>query len=206
MGLNLKMGAEDKNKVKIMAALVAVAVLVIGYNFLSSPKSPAPPPATGQEQTESTNAEQARKTVVAASSLDPTVHFDILRLSQNVTYTGSGRNIFRMEAAAPTTIPPMIGGPRGPTHADVGANAADKPPPPLPTIPLRFYGFANRPGEPNRIFLADNGEQFLAKEGDIVERRYKIVHINNQVNSQSVMVEDLQTNYRQSIPLTPAPN
>lgn len=197
----MNIGAEDKKKVRIAAALAAIAVLIIGYNLLSSPSSPT------AAQTAGTQTDQIKKTGVSTSSLDPTVHFDILRLSQNVTYTGSGRNIFRMEAAALTTIPPMVSGPRGgPTRPDVGANSADKPSPPPPTIPLRFYGFANRPGEPNRIFLVDNGEKFIAKEGDIVERRYKIVHINNQINSQSVMVEDLLTNFRQSIPLTPAPN
>jgi hypothetical protein len=199
----MKIGTEDKNKVKIMAVLIAVAVLVLGYNFLSTPKSPTPPVAS---QGQTASADQTKKTGTSVSSLDPTVHFDALRLSQNVTYTGSGRNIFRMEAAALTTIPPMVSGPRTPMHQEVGADAGIKSQTPPPTIPLRFYGFANRPGEPNRIFLVDNGEKFIAKEGDIVERRYKIVHINNQVNSQSVMVEDLLTNYRQSIPLTPAPN
>jgi hypothetical protein len=40
----------------------------------------------------------------------------------------------------------------------------------------------------------------VAKEGDIVDRRYKIVQINNT----SVMVEDVLNNNRQPIPLTAA--
>src|SRR5713226_3460071 len=98
----MKIGAEDKKKVKVMAVLVAVAVLIIGYNFLSGPSTPAGH-ATGQPA--ATNADQTKKISASVSSLDPSVRVDILRMSQNVTYSGSGRNIFRMEAAAPTTIP-----------------------------------------------------------------------------------------------------
>ena len=191
----MKIGAENKTKVKVMAVLVGVAVLILVYNLLSGPRSPAAP-AASQGQTAS--AAQPKKAGESASSLDPTLRLDILRISQNVTYAGSGRNIFRMEAAKITIQPPIgpvrIPGPTGPVQ----------PPglPPPPQIPLRFYGFANRPGEPKRIFLSANGEQFMAKEGDIVDRRYKIVQISNA----SVLVEDVLTNYRQSIPLTPAAN
>ena len=198
----MKIGAEEKTKVKVMAVLVAMAVLIIGYNFLSNPSSPATPPAN-QAQTASTSAAQPKKTGADSNTLDPTLRLDILRMSQNVTYAGSGRNIFRMEAAAMTTIPPPASDVRThPVVAEVGAVSGPLPLPPPPPIPLRFYGFANRPDEPKRIFLADNSEHFLAKEGDIVERRYRVVQINNA----SVMVEDMLTNHRQSIPLTPAPN
>jgi hypothetical protein len=65
---------------------------------------------------------------------------------------------------------------------------------------LKFFGFASRPGEPKKVFLSEGDEVFVAKEGDIVDRRYKIVQINNT----SVMVEDVLNNNRQPIPLTAA--
>jgi hypothetical protein len=196
----MKIGAEEKTKLKFMIGLVAVAVLIIGYNFLSGPSTPRPNPS----QTSSTTPGQPKKAGATASSLDPTVRFDILRTSQSVVYGGGGRNIFRMEAAN-FVIPPMQGqvritGPQAPPPV------REVPPTPPRAITLRFFGFANKPGEPKRIFLSDNGETFLAREGDIVERRYKIVQINNQANSASVVVEDVLNNTRQTIPLTASPN
>ena len=46
--------------------------------------------------------------------------------------------------------------------------------------------------------MRDDTEEFIAKEGDIIDRRYRIVQIMNT----SVMVEDVMTNNRQAIVLT----
>jgi hypothetical protein len=75
------------------------------------------------------------------------------------------------------------------------------PPPPPPPIELKYYGFANvanKPGEPRSIFLAHGEDVFIAKEGDIVNRRYKIVH----ATPKAVEILDVLSNNRQSIPLT----
>jgi hypothetical protein len=71
-------------------------------------------------------------------------------------------------------------------------------PPPPPPINLKFFGFANKPGEPKKIFLSQGEDVFIAGEGDIVDRRYKILRIT----PVSVEVEDVLNNNRQSIPLT----
>ncbi|HZD09538.1 MAG TPA: hypothetical protein VE176_14880, partial [Candidatus Limnocylindrales bacterium] len=72
------------------------------------------------------------------------------------------------------------------------------PTPPPPPIPLKFYGFASKPSEPKKIFLADEGEVFVARQGDIVERKYKVIQINNT----SVMIEDMLNSNRQTIQVT----
>jgi len=77
------------------------------------------------------------------------------------------------------------------------------PPPPPPVqqiapITLRFFGFANRAGEPKRVFLADGDNVFVASEGEVVERRYKVLRIG--VNS--VDVQDLLNNVSTTIPLS----
>ena len=72
-------------------------------------------------------------------------------------------------------------------------------PPPPPPINLKFFGFANKPGEAKKIFLSQGEDVFIAGEGDIVDRRYKILHIT----PVSVEVEDVLNNNRQSIPLDP---
>jgi len=46
--------------------------------------------------------------------------------------------------------------------------------------------------------LSQGEDIFVAKEGDIVDRRYRIV----KINANSVDVEDVLTNNRQTLPLT----
>ena len=64
-------------------------------------------------------------------------------------------------------------------------------------VPLTFYGFADRSPESRRIFLRDNEQIFVARLGDTIERRYKIV----AVSANSVTIEDLIQSYQQLIPL-----
>ena len=71
-------------------------------------------------------------------------------------------------------------------------------PPPPPPINLKFFGFANKTGEPKRIFLSSGEDIFIASEGDIVNRRYRVLHIS----PAAVDIEDVLNSNRQSIPLT----
>jgi hypothetical protein len=114
-----------------------------------------------------------------------------LKASEDTKYTGTGRNIFRAEVEIPKVVQAPVKEAPPPQQAYV--------PPPPPPIPLKFFGFASKPGEPKRIFLSSNdGDVFIAAEGDIVDRRYKVVRITNS----SVEIEDVLSNNRQSIPLT----
>jgi hypothetical protein len=51
---------------------------------------------------------------------------------------------------------------------------------------LRFFGFSRKSGV-STVFLLKGEDVFLAREGDIVDRRYKIV----RVRPGAVDVEDL---------------
>ena len=57
-----------------------------------------------------------------------------------------------------------------------------------------------KPGQARRteIFLSEGDAVFVAKQGDIVNRRYKILRIT----PASVEVEDVISNARQTLPLT----
>ena len=48
------------------------------------------------------------------------------------------------------------------------------------------------------MFLLKGEDIFLAKEGDMVDRRYKIV----RVGTNSVEVQDVLTNHTETIPLS----
>src|SRR5260370_954767 len=65
-------------------------------------------------------------------------------------------------------------------------------------IHVKFFGFANKPGDPKKVFLSQDADVFIAGEGEIVDRRYRVLHIS----PNAVEVEDVINNNRQSLPLT----
>lgn len=170
-------------------ALLGVALLVVIYDFANFGTSSAAPPAAS-----TSTAAQKKTTQVSDNALDPRFRTDILADSQNKKYE-TGRNIFRMEELP---IPGPVAGVRQLQPMGPFPEPTPTPPPPPPPIPLKFYGFASKANEPKRVFLADADEVFVAKQGDIVERKYKVVQINNA----NVIIEDLLYNNRQPIPLT----
>jgi len=122
-------------------------------------------------------------------SLDPTLRYDWLKASEDTEYKGTGRNIFRAEVEIPK---PII------TPIKKNPDPVVQGPPPPPPINLKFFGFASKPGQPKKIFLSQGEDVFIAGEGDIIDHRYRILHIT----PVSVEVEDVLNNNRQSIPLT----
>jgi hypothetical protein len=84
------------------------------------------------------------------------------------------------------------------TPDDLEAEKGPPPPPPPPPINLKFFGFASKPGEAKKIFLSEGEDVFIAAEGEVVNRHYKVLRIS----PTSVEIEDVLNNNRQSIPLT----
>jgi hypothetical protein len=70
-------------------------------------------------------------------------------------------------------------------------------PPPPPPIDLQFFGTETNATGKRRAFLLHGDDVFLAQDGDIVQRRYRIL----TVLANSVQVEDLTNNNRQTLPL-----
>ena len=196
----MKLGTENKTKTMIAAGLLIVAAVLIVRAFRGGEEAPsptqtstAPPPSSAATTAQAPRGatQTGRKTTrpVLAKTLDPTLRFDLLKSSEDVTYKGNGRDIFRSQpeiAAIPKPLPPDQQPKQGPP-----------PPPPPPPINLKFYGFASRKDGNKRIFLSRGEDIFVATEGDIVDRRYKILHIG----PNSVDVEDVLTNNRQTLPL-----
>jgi hypothetical protein len=195
----VKIGAENKKQVRWMIALLAILLLVGIYNFVdfgtSSAAAPAPAPAPAPSTQTPTQATRkpANAPQLPDNTLDPRLRLDILAASQSKKYEAGGRNIFRMEEKQITTAIAPVRGPYGPEPPPTPT-----PTPPPPPIPLKFYGFASKSSEPKRIFLADEGEVFVARQGDIVERKYKVIQINNT----SVVIEDMLNSNRQTIQVT----
>jgi len=197
----VKIGTENKTKTIAAAVLGVFAVFMLVRMFVGGGETPAPPPSTASSAAKAPSADvaTARKKPAAdraktthpllAQTLDPTLRFDLLKSSEDVTYKGSGRDIFRSQAPPPE-IPKIVKQP---------INTGPPPPPPPPPINLKLYGYTQRKnGEAKKIFLSSGEDIFVAKEGDIVNRRYRIIKINNN----SVEVEDVLTNNRQTLYLT----
>jgi hypothetical protein len=197
----VKIGAENKKQVRWMIALLAILLLVGIYNFVdfgtssANSPSPAPAPAASTQTITQGSRKPAAAVQLPDNTLDPRLRLDILAASQNKKYEAGGRNIFRMEEIK---IPAVQGSVRQNAEMGPPAPPTPTPTPPPPPIPLKFYGFASKPSEPKRIFLADEGEVFVARQGDIVERKYKVIQINNT----SVIIEDMLNSNRQTIQVT----
>jgi hypothetical protein len=189
----VKIGAESKTKVWVMLVLLAIFVLVALYNFKDSiwgtsaaaPAAPAPPP----------QQKKGSGTLPAHDASDPALRLDILDASRKVKYEAANRNPFAMETIA-------VKGPDFPVKT-VPTPTPIPTPTPWPKIPVKFYGFASKPGEPKKIFLQPEGKEqvYISKLGDIVDNRYRVV----QIQSSSVTMEDVMTGNRQSIPVENMP-
>ena len=178
-----------------MAVLGGFALLMLGRTLW--PSLPEAAPVTGSTATTAGRTGMRRtasgKMVpLVEPRLDPTLDLNLLSQSAEIKYAGNGRNIF-----VAGSLP--IEKPKGTGATDQPAALHQPPPiPPPPPITLKFFGFANRPGETKRVFLSQGEDVFIAAEGDIVDRRYRILRIS----PNAVDVEDVINNNRQSLPLT----
>ena len=202
----MKIGAENRNKVIAASVLGVIAVVLLAFELpgwfggsssSASTSVPAsanltlPPPGKSRGNTSNRGtAGNTRKDTGA--NLDPSLRFAVLKSSEETKYEGTGLNIFRVFVEPPPK-------PLAPVVTQVQqAQQTPPPPPPPPRIELKFYGFATPAGGTKRVFLAHNEDVFIAKEGDIVDRRYKVV----KISPNSVDILDVLSNNRQSIPLT----
>ncbi|HVZ60846.1 MAG TPA: hypothetical protein VG892_08690 [Terriglobales bacterium] len=213
----MKLGADNPKKTIATAVLMAVALLLFFRTFIGgSSGSPKPaaanaaivpslpvaastahpvPPRPRRTARRSQKQEQPQE-VSFTASLDPRLRLDLLAVAEQTTYSGSGRNIFRAEAE-PVVIPKPVAPAMRPPEASA-VPSGPPPTPPPPPINLKFFGFATGTGQPKRVFLSKGDDIFVAAEGEIVDRRYKIIHIGDR----AVEVEDMLSNRRQSLPLT----
>ena len=202
----IKIGAENRKQVILACVVGAVALIqVVRTVWPSGPAaaetstvaastSSAAASSSSSSGSSSGKASAAKLVATADLSLDPTLRLQLLHAVEGITYGGSGRNIFVEQPDAPPPPPKSL-------IPLVPVDTGPPPPPPPPPITIKFFGFSSRPGEPKRAFLSQNEDVFIASEGDIVNRRYKVVHIN----PTSAEIEDVLFNHSQTIPLTQNP-
>jgi hypothetical protein len=194
----IPLGTENKRQVYIVIALAAIIVLGGGYelyNYFGSPSTTAPVAQT-------TAVAPARRPIgaagpqaqrVASTSIDPTLRLNRLAQSEDVVYSGTGRNIFSAESA-PVAIPQPVKGPRPQEQAVV---TVPEPPRP-PAIDLKYFGYSQTPDKAMRAYLVRGEDIFLARPGDIVDHRYKV----DSIMPSAVQITDLGYNNTQTLPLS----
>jgi len=202
--------ADQQKKGGLVAAFVLLAAGILYYQLRddSPPPPVAPVVVTAPVKTASSTknaavavppgnvAGAAAKSLGTTSAqLDPTLRMEAMLVTESLVYSGSGRNIFSA-SSVPVDIPKPI--------APVRTKALPPPPPPPPPGPpppppidLKFFGTATTPNGSRRAFLLHGDDVFLASDGEIVQRRYKVVSIG----ANSIVVEDMANNNRQTLPL-----
>ena len=129
----------------------------------------------------------------SSSALDPTLHPELMAQAEDTTYRGNGRNIFSPDSAAPEQVKiekpkPFRNQPPPPPPG----------PPPPPAIDLKFYGYSSSMAETGRSSCCTATISSWRIEGDIVDRRYRVVSIR----PFSVEIEDIPYHNTQSLPLS----
>lgn len=191
----LALGTENKRQVYLLVGLAVVIAAIGGYevfSMFSSPASNVPVrPSTTGRMTISSAGPAATK--VSDTSLDPALHLDKLALSEDVVYSGTGRNIFSAESA-PVAIPIPVKSARIEQPTVVAAPGPPQPPP----IDLKYFGYTEAKDKSLQAFLLRGEDIFMARPGDIVDHRYKVLSIMRG----NIQVTDLAYNNTQTVPLT----
>ncbi|CAN5621244.1 hypothetical protein BH10ACI4_BH10ACI4_24260 [soil metagenome] len=195
----MNLSGDDQKKAIAIGAFVALAVGILYYELSDSgsPVPPPPPPVVSAPARPVTTAatKSAVATTNASTQLDPTLKMGPMLVTEALVYSGNGRNIFSA-SSVPVEMPKAIA-PARPKGPIAPVYVAPSGPPPPPPIDLKFFGTATSGNGTRQAFLLHGEDVFLASAGDVVQRRYKVI----SVAANSIVVEDLTNNNRQTLPL-----
>jgi len=194
---------DSQKKSIAVGGFVVLALGILYYQLRDD--SPAPRPAqvavtntvpapAVKLATRTAAGGEAKNLGTTSTQLDPTLKMGPMLVTEKLVYSGSGRNIFST-ASAPIEIPKPIASARPKPVVPVYTPPPGPPPP--PPIDLKFFGTATSANGKRQAFLLHGQDVFLASEGDIVQRRYRVVG----VMASSILVEDMPNNNRQTLPL-----
>lgn len=150
---------------------------------------------------------------VDTGAVDPTIRFDLLARVMTIAPAGGDRDLFQILKAPPVRDVPKLAGvePMVKPFVPYGPREPQKPPPPQPppppapmVIPFKFYGTStvHPDGKRTAYFIIpgsspDADEIFMADEGDVIKKRFRIV----QISVDKVLVEDVTDKRRQPLNL-----
>jgi hypothetical protein len=207
----IRLTPDQQKKGAVIGAFVLVAAGVLYYDFrddtppppvapvvVTAPVKVAPAAKTGAAVAVppgSSAGAAAKNLGTTSAQLDPTLRMEAMLVTESLAYSGSGRNIF-----SPNSVPVDIPKPIAPVRPKPGPPPPPPPPPgppPPPPIDLKFFGTTTGADGKRDAFLLHGDDVFLASDGDIVQRKYKVISIS----ANSILVEDMANNNRQTLPL-----
>jgi hypothetical protein len=174
----MKLDLERQRKKVLAGVLMSIALLLAGKSVFDFQTVRFPASVQPAKLADPSNLQKPNIKMGHDAWRDPTLDYQRLQLTENRLYEGTGRNIFRSDVV-------------------VGRRKVPAPPDPAPPIPvaetavviirLRFFGFASMPNEPRKAFFGEEDSVFVASEGEIVNRRYRVL----KIDLNFVILEDL---------------
>lgn len=224
----MKLGTNEPKKVILLGVLAVAAGYLVYSNVFSSsgsavssqpggaaalrpepveaPPPPVRPSRSGAQSDEFHPVLHPRRPEdrIDLSKVDPTLRLDLLAKLQ-VEPSPTARNLFQfgqapaaaaLKGPEPKVLPkPIQVKPTAGTPVSLGAT-------PPPSIPLKYYGFTSAPGNsPKTAFFLDGEEILVGREGDTLERRYRVVRIS----PNTVVMEDTQSKREQTLHMEDMP-
>jgi hypothetical protein len=212
----LKLGTENKRQVYLVIGLFSIvflgAIWEVKDYFFGAPSTPIPQAQTqtsknaassnspsGTSSSTSSQNKQGSKTQGTAAQklnndgIDPTLHLDRLAQSEDVEYEGTGRNIFSADSAPPVIEQPLKTGRLNQQESVTLPPVIEKPT--APPIDLKYFGYTQANDKSLKAFFVHGDDVFMAKTGEIVDRRYKV----GAIGPVNVEVTDLNFNSTQTL-------
>jgi hypothetical protein len=174
--------------------LILLALAIVA--FVASRMWPAPSPPSGAATTAPVARKAPGKATAAVDPADLDVRLDALNGSRPPA-EAVDRNPFRFQ---PRPAPPPPPGPSGPPAARMPGPPPVEGPPPVPPIPLKFIGIVEKQGL-KVAALSDCRSTFYGSEGQIIDGRYRLVHIG----IESLVIEYLDGTGRTTVRLEGCP-
>jgi len=200
----MALGTENKRQVVLVVVLFAFIFAFGGwqiYHSFFAPSAPTSRPipvptvsalhATMPGTSSPMAGPDAQR--LANASLDPTIQFGKLEQSEQVEYSGAGRNIFSADSA-PVMIERPLAGARNLPPAPIVPQGPPRP----PVIDLKYFGYTLAKDKTFQAFFVHGEDIFMARTGEIVDHRYKV----GTILPASVQVTDLGYNNTQTLPVT----
>ena len=197
----MKLAADDPAKQRRQLIMLGLVIAIGAWLYFWPPWGPPPAPGAAPVTTEVRGT--ASNTPAAATGganplpalPEPVKLAELKAVSEE---TLGGRDPFGFgvppRPPAPPPPPPVIRTTPTPepTPTPVG-------PPPRPKIPVKFLGFAEDPSRPGKLVsLSIGGAVVLAREGDVVDGKYRLL----KVALTSIVMAYLDGQGQTVIPLT----
>jgi hypothetical protein len=174
-------GAGTRVRGWLLATLGVAFVALVAYQMW--PEQSATPVIPASNRQAANRRAGAARAAAARGEIDPAelkVRLDALQ-AKPPDFGEHERNPFRF---LPPPAPPPPPKPPAPPTEPTGP-PLPPPPPPIPPVPLKFMGTVEKPGLTLAALTDCKGFSYAAREGEIVDGRYRLV----KIQVESVILE-----------------